>query len=443
MAPTFKRFFNLAVGAYRSGDTDAARLGYRRAGVLAPSKSHPLVGLGILERSRGRDAVAIAALRRAIMAAPLDRAAHYAVANAWLAVGGLEAGRSAYRRALAVDPGDALSLGNLGMLEIEAARHDAAEASLRRALASDPGAGVAASLLGEVLLARGETDVGWPLYFSRIEARHREAEDGGPPLWDGRPLGTGPLLLRADGGLGDALMHARFLTRPIPGVSRVVLQSHDPLTQLLRPAVRPGSVIAMTEPAPEAAAWLPLSMLAMRLGGGAGWREYRPDYLTGAFGQAANDRRGISVGLCWRGGLGTYRQGKRAIELAALEPLTDIAGPRWISLQVDADPSQAGAGLAMADRTASYAGSEGMLRMAREMAGLDLVITVDTYVAHLAGALGLETWVLLPHGPEWRWGTECARSPWYPDARLFRQPEPGDWRSVTRQVAVALAVRIQ
>ena len=95
------------------------------------------------------------------------------------------------------------------------------------------------------------------------------------------------------------------------------------------------------------------------------------------------------------------------------------------------------------ERTDRYLGAEGMTRMAREMVELDLVITVDTYVAHLAGALGVETWVLLPHGPEWRWGTGGTNSIWYPRARLFRQPRPADWDTVIRKVAAALSARSQ
>ena len=101
--------------------------------------------------------------------------------------------------------------------------------------------------------------------------------------------------------------------------------------------------------------------------------------------------------------------------------MANIDGVDLISPQVDVEGRNAHPGLAMADRTGTYLGAEGMVRMARDIAALDLVITVDTYVAYLAGALAVETWVLLPHGPEWRWGVDGARTPWYPRARLFRQ----------------------
>ncbi len=97
----------------------------------------------------------------------------------------------------------------------------------------------------------------------------------------------------------------------------------------------------------------------------------------------------------------------------------------------------------MDNRTESYLGAEGMVRMARDMVDLDLVLTVDTYVAHLAGALGIETWVMLPHGPEWRWGPRGDRTPWYPRARLFRQSRQGDWDTVIAQVRGAMAARFQ
>lgn len=438
----FERFFQTALAAHGAGAFEAAIAGFRRATILAPSHGRALAALGGAEKSRGDSSRATALLDRARAAAPSDSSIQYTRANALLDTGDLDAGRRGYRRSLVIRPANALALGNLGQLEIESADHPAAERVLSWALKVDPGSGVAASLLGETCLARGDFKTGWPLYFTRVQAAHRERRRDGMKLWDGQPLGPDGLLLRGDGGLGDVLMHARFLGRVIPAVDRVILQCHDPLVDLLRAARGSVEVIGKSEPAPAAAAWLPLSMLAMRIGAEPGASASPAGFLSGAF--PRNSRAGGSrIGLCWTGQGGGYRQRKRALPPALLDQLADVAGPEFLSLRVGLAEADPRATLDMVDRTDRYLGAEGMVRMARDMAGLDLVITVDTYVAHLTGALGIEAWVLLPRGPEWRWGIEGARTLWYPRARLFRQPRPGDWDTVMRQVVEALAARAQ
>jgi hypothetical protein len=439
-ATHFARIFRAALEAREAGVSDTAVSGFRRAMILAPSNGLPVAALGSIERSLGNTPGAIVLLGRAAAAAPLDPSVQYMRANAQLEAGDLEAGRRGFRRSLAIQPGNAQVLGNLGQLEIESANHPAAEQALSRALVVDPDSGVAASLLGEVRLARGDFKTGWPLYFARMRTSYQDRPPDGLALWNGKPLGAGGLLLRADGGLGDVLMHARFMGRATANVGRVALQCHDPLVDLLRGAFGSVAVTGELAPLASADAWLPLSMLAMRTGAGPETPGHPADYLAGAF---PPPTRRSGIGLCWSGQAGSFRQRKRILPASAFDRLVDLEGLDPRSLQVGLGESDPRPALEGFDRTDRYLGGQGMIRMARDMLGLDLVITVDTYVAHLAGALGIETWVLLPHGPEWRWGTSGASTPWYPRARLFRQPSAGDWDQVMGQVLDALAARVQ
>jgi hypothetical protein len=440
----FERIFRTALTARERGESEVAISGFRRTTILEPSDPRGIAAIASVERSLGNSTPAICWLDRAAIAAPLDPSTRYMQGNALLEAGALKAGRRAFRRSLAARPANAEALGNLGNLEIESADHDAAERVLSRALMIDPHSGVAASFLGETRLARGDFQTGWPLYFARMQTAHEKQARDGLALWDGAPLGPGELLLRGDGGLGDVLMHARFLGETIPGVSRVTLQCHDPLVDLLRGALAPVSVIGKSEDVPSAGAWLPLSMLAGRIGAEPKTSGFPHDYLVKDVTAPQPDpARGPRIGLCWTGQTGTYRQRKRTFPADVFDRLADLDGLVLLSLQVGLGDDAPRPALEMVDRTRGYLGAEGMVRMARDMANLDLVITVDTYVAHLAGALGIETWTLLPHGPEWRWGIEDARTLWYPRARLFRQPSAGDWDTVMQQVLLALSARGQ
>jgi ADP-heptose:LPS heptosyltransferase len=143
------------------------------------------------------------------------------------------------------------------------------------------------------------------------------------------------------------------------------------------------------------------------------------------------------VGLAWAGNRAHSNDRRRSIPLAALTPLLDAPGVAWFSLQPIADDAE----------TERLAAARGLVRLpvrqefegtAALVAELDLIVTVDTSIAHLAGGLAMPTWVMLPFAPDWRWQTERTDSPWYPTARLFRQPAPGAWDAVVQDIAAAL-----
>ena len=441
--PVAERIFAAALAAHDSGATEDARLGFQRVSILEPSHMRPVAVLGSLERGCGNRARAAELLNRAAVLDGGSAPVQYTLGNAHLDCGDLDLGRNAYRRALVISPAYEQAITNLGLLEIESADPIAARRVLRRALIADPASGVPRSLLGEVHLAAGAFTSGWPLYFTRMSEANRDRKLDGSPFWNGGPSAGGGLLLLGDGGIGDVLMHARFLKQLKAPAGPVTPRAPAPLTALLQTAFPSITVTDLSAPAPGAGAWLPLSMLAMRLEVTPDAAGARSDYLARCFHGSAIRPGRRKVGLCWQGQDGTFRQRKRALPPTLLETLADIPHADYLCLQVGSDAVEPRPALAMDNRTESYLGAEGMVRMARDMVDLDLVLTVDTYVAHLAGALGIETWVMLPHGPEWRWGPRGDRTPWYPRARLFRQSRQGDWDTVIAQVRGAMAARFQ
>ena len=141
----------------------------------------------------------------------------------------------------------------------------------------------------------------------------------------------------------------------------------------------------------------------------------------------------MRIGIVWAGNPNHKNDRRRSIDPLLLAPLAQIPGARWFSLQKDSSPAKdAGFASHLGAELADFADT------AAAIENLDLVISVDTAVAHLAGALGKPTWTLLPFAPDWRWLLDRDDSPWYPTMRLFRQPEPGDWTAVISAVAAAL-----
>ena len=352
-------------------------------------------------------------------------------------------------KAVAADPNDALAHANLSVLRYERLEPAEAIASAERAIALAPELPSAHFGLAEASLLVGDLARGWEEY----EWRWRLA--GVPPLtpgldlptWDGGPLAEGRLLLVADQGFGDGVQFARFIPwarERCPDLVIAASREMQPILAQVAPGVR---LFEAWAEAPMCVAHCPLSTLprlaGVRLetipapipylradpGKAAAWRS-RLDELA-----APGSRR---VALVWAG-RSTHRNDRnRSAALAQLAAIIDLTGVTFVSLQKGPGVPQVG----------GYFGRAPLINLGPELAdfedtlavidGLDLVLTVDTAVAHLAGAAGKPVWVMLPHAPDWRWLMARTDSPWYPTMRLFRAPAPRDWAAVTAEVAAAL-----
>ena len=266
------------------------------------------------------------------------------------------------------------------------------------------------------------------------------------PLWRGENPAGRTLLVHAEQGAGDAIQFVRFASSVAALGARVVLECPRTLVALFASVAGVQHVIAKGDPLPEFDWHVPLLSLPHRLGATLDSLATRVPYLSPPADRrvplpptCGNHAAALRVGLAWRGHPQHRNDGRRSLSLAALEPLFTAPDLAFYSLQVA--PT---AGFSEeAPRQKALINLENLIHdfsdTAALIAQLDLVITVDTSVAHLAGALARPVWVLLPFAPDWRWLLNRDDSPWYPTVRLFRQPAPGDWTSVVQNVRAALA----
>ena len=279
----------------------------------------------------------------------------------------------------------------------------------------------------------GDWAAAWQVSDAVLQAR-AGGRDRDPPrhlqaVWDGTPLAGRRVLVRCYHGLGDTLQFIRF----VPAVSAIAAA----VTVWVQPALIPllsgmeglGRLLPLHEGTPEVAYDVDVEIMEL-----AHVFRATPETLPGRvpyLRAGPAPRRGdvLAVGLVWRAGDWDPR---RSVPPAMLRPLAAIPG-------VTLHPLQRGPGLAEAPAwLGTPAGGDAVLETARAMEAMDLVISVDSMPAHLAGALGRPVWTLLPEPADWRWMEGRADSPWYPSMRLFRQPAPGDWPTVVAQVAAAL-----
>ena len=334
-------------------------------------------------------------------------------------------------QALLAAPPDTETLINLSGVQKERGEMGRAEATLRRALAAAPNHAVALFNLSLLLLLLGRSSEAWPGWEQRFNARAVPAPPFAHPQWRGDPLGERALLVLPEQGLGDIIQFCRYLPAII---GNVTFAAPPRLARLL--SSNPAMPLA-EHPGYDVTA--PLLSLPARM------REPPAaiPYLFAEPERAADWKRrigahGFRIGIAWQGNPTRHEDKGRSIPLSAYRPLAR-SGVRLISLQkADGEDQIATSGVPVELLDGLDAGPDAFLDTAAVMQNLDLVITSDTSIAHLAGALGCPVWVALRRVPDWRWMLDRRDSPWYPTMRLFRQSEDGDWRDVFAAMARAL-----
>ena len=437
------------LAAHRRGDLPAAERDYRAAVQVFPQHPVALHYLGVIAYQRKDLAEALPLLERAVALLPSEPDFHGNLGLAFAAAGRTDEAIAAYRDALARKPDHAAAWNNLGLALTAANALPAAIDALSRAVTIAPAFGEAHWNLALALLRHGDFARGWREYEWRLAlpALH-DASFPRTPRWGGEDLRGKTLLVVAEQGLGDTLHFIRFAARLAERGIRVVAAVPAGLAQLV--ATVPG-VAAVTERAaswPAHDAWIPLLSLPGVLG------ILEPPAASGVPYLAADAarRRAVAatlpsppggsarVGLAWAGAPANTLDHLRSCPLPALAPLLAREDVTWVSLQKGDGETQMAA-VPAADRLARLDARNDFDGTAALMDTLDLVITVDTSIAHLAGALGRPVWILLPFACDWRWQDGRSDSPWYPSARLFRQPRPGDWAAVVAAVGAALDAR--
>ncbi|WP_233272618.1 tetratricopeptide repeat protein [Paraburkholderia acidisoli] len=468
---------NLASTLARLGRHDEALAAYRVALALTPDDPALHFNLGNAWAARGDHEAAIASFRHATRLRPDYARAWINLGTALGNIGAFHETEACYREAVRHEP-SATNLVCLGAALGALGRNDEEEPFYRRALELDPANADARQNLVWLQLKRGEYREGWAEYAKRWRALDYAPFDiEGIVEWRGEPLEGKRVLLVHEQGFGDQIQFVRYasvlnalgatvdacmpppmlrLAQSVPGVRRAwagapegaydywVYVMSVPSCVGTELHTIPAEVPYLFAPRAEIDAWRPRVQAAMRATLGGAVAESPVNASSGAS-SGAKPRKPAghrNVGLCWAGNAGFYNDRNRSVALDALRPVLDTANVSWFSLQKGEAARAQLEALAQASDVVIHdftAELHDFADTAALIMQLDLVIAVDTAVAHLAGALGKPVWILVPANAEWRWLEARTDSPWYPTARLFRQREVGDWREAIAALRDALA----
>ena len=430
------------------GNREQATAHYHRALAIEPNLASTRYNLGRIAQEEGRADEAITHYTKAWSLQPdlVEAANNLAVLlqreERW------EAAKQVLTDALRSRPDYANTHNNLGNVFQDLGRYDDAIASYRRALSLQMDYPEAAWNLGLLRLAGGHLADGWPGYEARLRMAGAMIDSGhAQPPWDGSDLNGRTILLHAEQGYGDTLQFIRYAPMVRDRGGRVLLRCPSALHRLLEGQLGIERIVGSHEALPAFDVRCPLPSLPGRFKTTlqsipTDVPYIRVERTLEAQWQARLSRESgkLKIGLAWAGNPTHVRDKHRSMPLAALAPLARFAPDvRFISLQKGEPAGQArmpAAPIQLLDYTSEL---NDFADTAALIANLDLVIAVDTAIVHLAGALAKPVWVLLAIPTDWRWMLDRQDSPWYPTARLFRQPKRGDWETPLAQVVDALA----
>lgn len=438
---------NLGLALKTLGRTDEALAHYKAAILRHPDDHELFNNLGSVLWERRRFDAAIACFRRALAIRPDFTPARSNLAQGRNVLGQYDAAEALYGALVEDAPEDSGAWAGLGQTMINLGRIDEAMAAFDKALALD-GEEVDA-LLGRAraLLLAGRLAEGWPAYG----ARRRKPGDWLPatdkPAWDGAPLAGRRILVYGEQGFGDVLQFARYLPLVAKRGGQVVLLCQRAIADLCATVAGVAEVATDRARVPAHDVQCSIMDLPMHFGTVLETIPAKTPYLRlpekARRHVVARRRPGFHLGLAWRGNAAHWNDRNRSCPLRHFAPLLSVKGVVAHSLQKGPGAEEIAAeGLApligdLGARLGDFSDTAGALH------NLDLMVTVDTALAHLAGALGRPVWVVLPYAPDWRWMLGRADSPWYPTMRLFRQPAPGDWAGAFEAVEAALVRTVE
>ena len=416
---------------------------------LAPDNAELLNQRGVALLELGRAEEALASFEHALAAEPtsLDALGNYG--NALLKLNRPSGAIAAYDRALAIVPHNAGLLTNRAIALRKLDRPHEALMSVTRALASKPDFAQARFVDSLVRLTLGDFRAGWRAYESRWQGRNLAAQrrNFAAPLWlGGGSLAGKTILLHAEQGFGDTLQFVRYAPLMAGQGAKVVLEVQHELVRLLEGLDGIDAVIARSETLPSFDLHCPLLSLPLAFGTEPATIPAPVPYIAAADGDIRLWRELLPrgrrrIGVVWAGDPAHDNDVNRSMRLKALAPVFDMPDVDFVSLQYKIRDEDAGVLRDFPNLFRFERSFRNFADTAAVVASLDAVISVDSAVAHLAGAMGKELFVLLPLGADFRWLRERADSPWYPTARLLRQPQFGDWGSVIESLAAELRAR--
>ena len=415
---------------------------YRRAIGINPRYLPAYNNMGTALRDRGRVNEAIDCYRTALAISQSVPEVYNNLGVALTELGRLGEAVDAYMRAIGMRPNYVDAHTNLGIALMAGGDAVGAVRACSRAVELDPNSTKAHNNLALILLGAGEYLRGWAEHEWRFKCNpmfiERPFEQ---PQWKGEALEGRTVLLHAEQGLGDTIQFSRFIPTVAERGGRVVLECQGELVRLLETLAGVEQIIPRGAALPGFDVHCPLMSLPLALRTTAEAIPSAPyifphSELRSAWEERLGPRRHVRVGLAWAGRMTHSNDANRSMRFEQNAPLLAVEKVEFHSLGHGPAAEQARGDARIIDHSGELTDFAETCAL---VANLDLVICVDTAVAHLAGAMGKPVWVLLPFAPEWRWMVGREDSPWYPGARLFRQRRWGDWVGVMRCVTHALS----
>ena len=445
-------YFKLGVIENESGNKETALDCYRRALELKPDRPDILFNLALVHEDLGERKAAIDCYQRVLEIAPDSAETLYNLACLLAQEDRFDEAVRLLQKSVEINSTNADAYNNLGLNLKALGKIDEAISQFRKAIEIDPDLAHGHLNLALALLLIGEYAEGWREYDWRFEvgAYRADYRYRNRKMWDGKSFKDRCLLVHDDQGLGDAIQFVRYLPLVKKLGGTVILEIRREILPLL--AEFAGIDTLLERPSDGLSDvqfdyYIPLLSIPGRLGTRSDSIPENIPYLFGDADKCAvwkekTKSPGIKIGINWAGNKSHVNDRNRSCSLDHFNWLQDISSISLFSLQIPVSPAEEtqlnklGA-LNFGPQFNDFSDTAAVIE------NLDLVISVDTAVAHMAGAMGKPIWILLPFDPDWRWMLTGSQSPWYPTARLFRQSQPGDWDGVMSAVCRALKGQVQ
>lgn len=446
-------YSNMAVALQELGRLDEAVEVYRAVIASKPDFAMAICNLGVTLRAQGKLTESVDAYQQALAIKPDYDWALVNLGAVLLDQGDTDSAIAACRRAVYIRPDMVNAWFNLASACKAACRLPEAEAALRRTIALQPDFAEAHFTLGQVLLAQGKLAEGWTEYDWRWKLqqyawlRHTHG-DFAQPRWAGESLADKTILIYAEQGLGDAIQYVRYIPRIVALAGHVLFAVHPPLMALFEGLTGVTLIALNAAVLPPFDVHCPLLSLPRVCGttldnvpSPGRYIHARPEDERRWHPRL--DMRRLRVGIVWAGNPAQVGDRFRSPRLDAVRPLFEIAGIQFVILQLGAGREDLDS-IALPARLLDLGAEiENFTDTAAILTGLDLVISSCTAPLHLAGAMGVPVWGMIPYSPHFPWLLGRADSPWYPSLRLYRQGSYGsDWNSVTERIFTDLAALV-
>jgi tetratricopeptide (TPR) repeat protein len=434
-------YINLGDALRENQQIDEAILSYQKAIQLNPTLEDAYNNIGVCLKEKGLLDEAILYYQKALQLNPKFSGAYNNLGVVYNEKQQYNNAIFCYQKAFQIDPNSAETYNNLGCVLQDRGDFDNALINFKKALQLDPQNADAHLNLSFLLLLSGNFNRGWKEFSWRLKRKDSQRYDFSQPLWDGANIDGLTILLHTEQGLGDTLQFIRYAPFIAQNGAKVIVACQREVCALLRTVEGIEQVIERGEDLPDFNVYCPLLSLPLLLNATLESIPAKVPYVRIDSllvqkwrNKVQHDHSKIKVGLVWAGRPEHKDDRNRSCRLEFFSPLAELSNISFYSLQKGVASEQAKnppKGMKFLDYTEEI---RDFSDTAALMENLDLTLSVDTSVVHLAGALGKSVWTLIPFSPDWRWMLNREDSPWYPTMRLFRQPSLGDWESMIARV---------